>query len=68
MTAYAIGQEFGTRSVRAVVVDAAIVLDAVVRLAMPSRSLDPGLAPLIPPLLNRQCLRRHGTDAYCGQP
>jgi L-ribulose-5-phosphate 4-epimerase len=46
----------------------AVVLEELARMAFISRTIDPGVAPLKDSLRDKHYERKHGTDAYYGQP
>ena len=49
-------------------VENGIVLEAVATMALNTLSLDPGAGPIDRELLDKHFLRKHGRDAYYGQP
>lgn len=49
-------------------VDVAVALECCALMALMSLQLAPGLAPIKPALLGRHFKRKHGPDAYYGQP
>ena len=49
-------------------VDVAVALECCAHMALMSLQLAPGLSPIKPALLGRHFKRKHGPDAYYGQP
>lgn len=49
-------------------VEVAVALECVAHLALMSLQLDPAIAPIEPELLAKHFQRKHGPDAYYGQP
>ena len=49
-------------------VENALALEIVAEMALKTLQLNPGMAPIPQPLLDKHFLRKHGANAYYGQP
>jgi len=52
----------------AAAVESSIILEEVVRTALITEIINPGANPIARELLDKHFLRKHGADAYYGQP